>query len=83
MFNTPKFRIVKRDGDNFPYYAQRKLFDLFWVDCQHLEGDLGLRMITYDNYLWVVEKYVKQKLRKYSPKDDVVVATFYEESTND
>lgn len=83
MFNTPKFRIVKRDGDTFPYYAQCKLFDLIWVDCKHLEGDLAMRALTYANELWTVERYIKGKLRKYSRKDDVVVATFYEESTND
>lgn len=83
MFNTPKFRIVKRNGDTFQYYAQRKLFDLIWVDCHYLEDDFAMRVIACDNDLWVVERYVKKKLRKYSPKDDVVVATFYEESTND
>jgi hypothetical protein len=81
MFNTPKFRIVKRDGDTFSYYAQRKLFDLFWIDCQLLEGDFGMKTTTYDDELWVVERYIKRKLEKYRPKeDDVVVATYYEEN---
>ena len=80
----PKYRIIKRDGDTFRYYAQRKVFDLFWIDCQHLEGDFAMRVLTYDDELWVVERYIKRKLEKYSPKeDDVVIATFYEESTND
>lgn len=77
----PKFRIVKRDGDAFQYYAQRKLFDLIWVDSHYLEDDFTMRMLACDDDLWVVERYVKQKLRKYSPKDDVVVATFYEEKS--
>lgn len=79
-----KFRIVKRSGDTFLYYAQRKLFDLIWFDCHYLEDDFAMKVLACDDELWVVERYIKRKLEKYSPKeDDVVVATFYEESTND
>jgi hypothetical protein len=79
MFNTPKFRIVRRYGDAFKYYAQRKLFNLIWVDCHYLEDDFAMKVLAGDDTLWVVEIYIKRKLAKYSPKDDVVVATYYDE----
>lgn len=83
--SQPKFRIVKRTGaqDLFVldireiYVAQRKVLDLFWVDCRWIDSENSLR--TYDNDLEVVEKYIQRKLRKHQPVQDEVVKTFYEE----
>lgn len=83
--SQPKFRIVKRTGaqDLFVldirevYVAQRKVLDLFWVDCRFIDSENSLR--TYDNDLEVVEKYIQRKLRKHQPVQDEVVKTFYEE----
>lgn len=94
MFSTPKFRIIKRDGGTFQYYAQRKVFDLFWMDCRDFEGDSEMRINTFDNNLWVVEKYIELKLEEYRPKKieqhrsiakkDEVIATYYNgEKTED
>lgn len=83
--SQPKFRIVKRTGaqDLFVldirevYVAQRKVLDLFWVDCRFIDSENSLR--TYDNDLEVVENYIQRKLRKHQPVKDEVVKNFYEE----
>lgn len=75
MFNTPKFRIVKRNGDTFPYYAQRKVLGLFWIDCMYIESNND----CFDCNFSVVERYVKRKLNKYKNGGDFeVIATYYD-----
>ena len=84
--SQPKFRIVKRTGihrhisySNEVYVAQRKVLDLFWVDCDLIEADTP--GITYDRDLRVVEEYIQEKLsRKQKPKEEVV-KNYYDEDT--
>lgn len=85
MMTTPKFRIVKRTGAHPSYFyyieemyvAQRKVLDLFWVDCRWIDPENSLR--TYDENIEVVEKYIQRKLRKHQSPQYEVVKNFYEE----
>lgn len=80
----PKYRIVKRTGAHSKlnyysgpvYFAQRKLFDLFWVDCEHIDMEQCTR--TYDRDMAVVQRYIEGKLHKYHAPVEEVVETFYE-----
>ena len=79
MFNTPKYRIIKREDSVFPFHAQRKVLDLFWVDCQFLDPNNNN---CYDSSFTVVERYVKRKLNKHENGGDFeVVATYYQEES--
>lgn len=74
----PKYRIVARnhwptgDKDLFNkkvFYAQRKVLNLFWLDCLSLE--LGpIAYVTYHTDVNVVRNYVEQKLNR--PQDEVI-----------
>lgn len=79
MTDIPKFRIVKRDSSYHCYRAQRKVWDLFWVDCNQLESKYSIKEKTYSKDLWVVEKYIKQKIEQYRSitKEDEVIATYH------
>lgn len=75
MSNTPKYRIIKREDETYPFCAQRKVLDLLWVDCKYLEtSDTD----CFDTNFTVVERYVKRKLKKYKNGGDFeVIATYY------
>jgi hypothetical protein len=83
--SQPKFRIVKRIGandlfvcdDEAVYVAQRKVLDLFWVNCRLIDPENSLH--TFDKNIKVVERYIQRKLHKHQPPQDEVVKTFYEE----
>jgi hypothetical protein len=71
MSNTPKFRIVYREGEVYPYAAQRKLFNLFWLD--------WLVSNNFDS----LDAYVKRKLEGYNPKPDEIIVTYYNEGDSE
>lgn len=83
--NPPKFRIVKRTKaknlyvfGSVVYVAQRKLLDLFWVDCRFFDSEDLYH--TYAEELVVVEKYIQKQLYNYQPTKDEVVRTFYDDN---
>ena len=79
MTDIPKFRIIKREDDFYPFYAQRKVLDLFWIDCKYIETS---NTDCFDHNFTVVERYVKRKLNKYKNGGDFeVVATYYQEES--
>lgn len=52
------YRIIKRGSY---YCAQRKRFNLFWVDCEMTEFDPFLGACVQSTNLEAVEKYVHTK----------------------
>jgi hypothetical protein len=82
--SQPKYRIVKRTGakgfyvvgcDEL-YIAQRKVLDLFWVDCRWIDSENSHN--TYGIELSFVEKYIHKKIKEKEPIQQEVVKTFYE-----
>lgn len=59
-----KYRIVSRlsESTRLPrYYAQKKLFNLFWVDIDHDHFDLrnGMESMSVSSRLHEVERYIE------------------------
>lgn len=77
MTDIPKFRIVKREDDFHSFHAQRKVLDLFWIDCKYIETS---NTDCFDYNFSVVERYVKRKLNKYKNGGDFeIIVTYYDE----
>lgn len=83
----PKYRIVKRNRSPYRrneecYYAQVKLFDLFWVDCKTINffsPDEWTESWDWD--VRNVESYIETKLKTKEPVKNEVVKVYYEENT--
>ena len=81
-----KYRIVKRNRSPYRneecYYAQFKLFDLFWVDCKivyFFSPDDWSESWSWDFYY--VESYIERKLKSKEPVKNEVVKVYYDENT--
>jgi hypothetical protein len=74
-----KYRIVYRAGERYCYFAQKKVWNLFWKDlsmhsCSGGEGyPRGAETPSYSQEL--VEKYIEHIAMKQNVKD-VVVKTY-------
>lgn len=81
-----KYRIVARNTNSLGeisshtwYYAQVKVFDLFWIDCRRIENIIGTDWGDYEKSFdlddKVVESYILYKKNPETnpkPKQEVV-----------
>ena len=82
-----KYRIVRRVNDtehyvnkDYLYFAQKKLFNLFWVDCRTFSCSAGhgyeKGAETPSHSQELVEKYIEHILPKVNEPRQTVVKTY-------
>jgi hypothetical protein len=71
-----KYRIVQR-GDY--YFAQKKIFNLFWIDCRWLDasvyGELSFEFSNDSGYN-TVDNYIKGRIAKDNSKKVKVIKEY-------